>query len=88
MSVDLDNASVAFAIDLQLRDLDTLVASGEIDAAVAEVQRKQLQVDAGIDAVAFGATRRLAINMARAVEDDLALLARMTRSRQIDDATY
>lgn len=84
----MDNASARLAIALQLRDLDELEASGTVDKLVIRLQRQQLEIDSGFDAVTFEASRRLAVSMARAVEDDSALLARSTPLPQIDDATF
>ena len=84
----MDNASAQLAIALQLRDLDELEASGTVDKLVIRLQRQQLEIDSGFDAITFEASRRLAISMAKAVEDDSALLARSTILRQIDDATF
>ena len=84
----MDNASAQLAIALQLRDLDELEASSTVDIHVIRIQRQQLEIDSGFDAVAFEATRRLAISMAKAVEDDSLLLSQSTRLPQIDDATF
>ena len=86
--MDLDNWSAALAIALHLRDLDELEASGAIDPAISQIQRTQLQIDAGFDTVTFQASRRLAMSMARAFDQDFATLARMTRLRPVDDETY
>ena len=84
----MDNASAQLAIALQLRDLDELEALEAVDKTVIRIQRQQLEIDSGFDAVTFEASRRLALSMARAVEDDGALLARSMRLPQIDDATF
>ena len=84
----MDNASARLAIALQLRDLDELEASGTGDHLVIRLQRQQLEIDSGFDAVAFEASRRLAVSMAKAVEADAALLAREALLPQIDDATF
>ena len=84
----MDNASAQLAIALQLRDLDELETRGAVDKLVIRLQRQQLEVDSGFDAVTFEASRRLALSMAKAVEDDSALLARSTRLPQIDNATF
>ena len=84
----MDNASAQLAIALQLRDLDELEASGTVDNLVIRLQRQQLESDSGFDAITFEASRRLAVSMAKAVEDDSALLARSTILPQIDDATF
>ncbi len=84
----MDNASAQLAIALQLRDLDELEASGTVEKYVIHIQRQQLEIDSGFDTVSFEASRRLALSMAKAVEDDSLLLSRSTRLPQIDDATY
>ena len=84
----MDNASAQLAIALQLHDLDELEASGTVDKLVIRIQRQQLEVDSGFDAVTFEASRRLALSMAKAVEDDSAVLARSARLPILDDATY
>ena len=84
----MDNASAKLAIALQLRDLDELEALGTVDKFVIRLQRQQLEIDSGFDAVAFEASRRLALSMAKAVEDDSALLTRSTRLPPIDNATF
>ena len=84
----LDNASAQLEIALQLRDLDELEASGTADKALIGLQRHQLDFDSGFDAIGFEASRRLARSMARAVDDDSALLARMEPSSRLDNATY
>ena len=84
----LDNASAQLAIALQLRDLDGLEASGTVDKFLIGLQRQQLEFDSGFDAVGFEASRRLARSMARAVDDDSALLARMEPSPRLDNATF
>ena len=84
----IDNASAQLAIALQLRDLDELEASGTVDRLFIRMQRHQLEIDSGFDAVAFEASRRLAVSMAKAVEDDSTLLAPSMRLPQIDDATF
>ena len=84
----LDNASAQLAIALQLHDLDELEASGTVDKFLIGLQRQQLELDSGFDAVGFEASRRLARSMARAVDDDSALLARMEPSPRLDNATY
>ena len=84
----MDNASAKLAIALQLHDLDELEVSGAVDGFVVRLQRQQLEIDSGFDAVTFEASRRLALSMAKAVEDDSGLLNRLTRSTQIDKATF
>lgn len=84
----MDNASAQLAIALHLHDLDELEASGAVDKLVIRIQRQQLEVDSGFDAVTFEASRRLALSMAKAVEDDSAVLARSARLPVLDDATY
>ena len=84
----LDNASAQLAIALQLHDLDELEASGTVDKVLIGLQRQQLEFDSGFDAVGFEASRRLARSMARAVDDDSALLARMEPSPRLDNAIY
>ena len=84
----MDNASAQLAIALQLHDLNELEALGTVDKAVIHLQRQQLEIDSGFDEVTFEASWRLAVSMAKAVEDDSALLARSTPLQQIDDATY
>ena len=56
--MDLDSWSAALAIALRLRDLDELEASGAIDPAISQIQRTQLQIDAGFDTVTFQARLR------------------------------
>lgn len=85
---EMDNASAALAIALQLRDLDDLEANGSITKEIADIQRQQLRLDAGFDSVLFEASRRLATSMAKAVEMDGPMIARTTRTPQIDDETY
>ena len=84
----MDNASAQLAIALQLRDLDELEASGTVDKLVIHLQRQQLEIGSGFDAITFEASRRLAVSMAKAVEDDSALLTRSTLLPQIDDTTF
>ena len=84
----MDNASAQLAIALQLQDLNELEAQGVVENLVIRLQRQQLEVYSGFDAVTFEASRRLALSMAKAVEDDSALLARSTRLPQIDNATF
>ena len=84
----MDNESAKLAIALQLHDLDELEAQGTVDKLVIRIQRQQLEVDSGFDAVTFEASRRLALSMAKAVEDDSVLLNQLTRSPQIDKATF
>ena len=84
----MDNESAKLAIALQLHDLDELEAQKAVDKLVIRLQRQQLEVDSGFDAVTFEASRCLALSMAKAVEDDSALLARSTRLPQIDNATF
>ena len=84
----LDDASAQLAIALQLHDLDELEASGTADKVVIGLQRQQLEFDSGFDAIGFEASRRLARSMARAVNDDSTLLARMEPSPRLDNATY
>ena len=84
----MDNASAQLAIALQLRDLDELEASGTIDKVVIRLQRQQLEIDSGFDAITFEASRRLAVSMAKAVEKDSSLLAQSTPLPTIDDATF
>ena len=84
----MDNASAQLAIALQLHDLDELEGSGAVDTFVIRLQRQQLEVDLGFDAVSFEASRRLALSMAKAVGDDSALLAQSTRLPRIDNATF
>lgn len=84
----VDNASAQLAIALQLSDLDALEALGTVDKAVIRIQRQQLEIDSGFDAVTFEASRRLALSMAKAVEDDSALLAQSGQSPRIDNATF
>ena len=74
----MDNATAQLAIAFQLRDLDDLEASGSIDKVVADFQREQLRNDASFDAVAFETSRRLAISMAKAVEEDSQVVAELT----------
>ena len=87
-SSTLDNASAQLAVALQLHDLDELEASGTVDKVLIGLQRQQLEFDSGFDAIGFEASRRLARSMARAVDDDSALLARMEPSPRLDNATY
>lgn len=84
----IDNASAELAIALQLGDLDDLEASGNGDRVFIQLQRHQLVVDYKFDATIFEASRRLALSMAKAVEDDSALLAQSTRLSQIEYATF
>ena len=84
----MDNASAQLAIALQLRDLNELEVSGTVDNFVIRLQRQQLEIDSGFDAVTFEASRRLALSMAKAVQDDSVLLNQLTRSPQIDKATF
>lgn len=84
----MDNASAQLAIAMQLRDLNELEASGTVDKVVVRLQREQLEIDSGFDAITFEASRRLAISMAKAVEDDAASLRRSMPLPQIDDATF
>ena len=84
----LDNASAQLAIALQLHDLDELEAAGTADKLLIGLQRQQLELDSGFDAVGFEASRRLARSIARAVDDDSALLAPMEPSPRLDNATY
>ena len=84
----LDNASAQLAIALQLHDLDELEASGTVDEHVIRLQRQQLEIDSGFDAVTFEASRRLAISMAKAVKEDGAILARSMCGSRIDDETF
>ena len=84
----LDNASAQVAIALQIHDLDELEASGTADRLLIGLQRQQLEFDSGFDATGFEASRRLARSMARAVDEDSALLAPMEPSPRLDDATY
>ena len=84
----MDNASAQLAIALQLHDLNELETSGTLDQFVIHIQRQQLEIDSGFDAVTFEASRRLALSMAKAVEDEFALLAQSTRLSQIDDVTF
>ena len=84
----IDNESAKLAIALQLHDLDELEASGTVDGFVVRLQRQQLEIDSRFDAVTFEAGRRLALSMAKAVGDDSVLLNRLTRSPQIDNATF
>ena len=49
--MDLDSWSAALAIALRLRDLDELEAFGATDPAISQIQRTQLQIDAGFDTV-------------------------------------
>ena len=84
----IDNESAKLAIALQLHDLDELEVSGTVDKFVIRLQRQQLEIDSGFDAVTFEASRRLALSMAKAVQDDSALLNHWTRSPPIDRATF
>ena len=84
----MDNASAQLAIALQLQDLNELEVSGAVDKFVIRLQRQQLEIDSGFDAVTFEASRRLALSMAKAVKDDSVILNQLTRSRQIDRATF
>lgn len=84
----VDNSSAQLAIALQLSDLDALEALGTVDKAVIRIQRQQLEIDSGFDAVTFEASRRLALSMAKAVEDDSALLAQSGQSPRIDNTTF
>ena len=84
----MDNASAQLAIALQLQDLNELEARGAVDKLVIRLQRQQFEVDSGFDAITFEASRRIALSIAKAVEDDSALLARSTRLPQIDNATF
>ena len=84
----MDNASAQIAIALQLRDLDELESLGTIDQQVIHLQRQQLETDSGFDAVTFEASRRLALSMAKAVEEDSLLLAQSTNLPPIDDTTF
>lgn len=84
----MDDASAQLAIALQLHDLDELEASGTADKLVICLQREQLKIDAGFDASTFEASRRLALSIANAVNDDATLLAQSTPLPQIDNATF
>lgn len=84
----MDNQTATLAIALQLHDLDQLEQSGDLEKAVIDIQRQQLEIDSGFDNVAFEASRRLALSMAKAIEDDSAILAETTRLPQLDDATF
>lgn len=84
----MDNASAQLAIALQLHDLDELEASGTVDKLAIRLQRQQLKIDSGFDAVTFEVSRRLAVSMAKAVEGDSGLLARSMPLPQIDDKTF
>lgn len=84
----MDNASAQLAIALQLHDLDALEALGTVDKTVIRIQRQQLEIDSGFDAVTFETSRRLALSMAKAVEDDSALLAQSGHLPRIDKATF
>ena len=84
----MDNESAKLAIALQLHDLDELEVLGTVDKFVVRLQRQQLEIDSGFDAVTFEASRRLALSMAKAVKDDSVLLNQLTRSPQIDRATF
>ena len=84
----LDNASAQLAIALQLHDLDELEAAGTVDKGLIGLQRQQLELDFGFDAIGFEASRRLARSIARAVDDDSALLAPMDPSPRLDTVNY
>lgn len=84
----MDNASAQLAIALQLHDLDELEASSTVAKYVIRLQRQQLEIDSGFDAITFEASRRFALSMAKAVEDDSPILARSTPFPQIDDVTF
>ena len=84
----MDNASAQLAIALQLHDLNELEAVGTLDKSVIRLQRQQLEIDSGFDAVSFEASRRMALSMAKAVVNDAALLTRLVPSPQIDRATF
>ena len=84
----MDNASAQLAIALLLHDLDELETLGTIDEQVIRLQRQQLEIDSGFDAVTFESSRRLALSMARAVEADSVLLAQSTHLPPIDNATF
>lgn len=51
----MDNASAKLAVALQVHDLDALETLGTVDKAVIRIQRQQLEVDCGFDAVTFEA---------------------------------
>lgn len=84
----MDNDSARLIIALQKEDLAQLEALGNFDKAVIDAQREQLEIDSRFDNVAFESSRRLAISMSRAVQEDSAVLARTTRVRQPDDASF
>lgn len=84
----LDNASAQLAIALQLRDLDELEASGTIDEVFIRLQRQQLEIDSGFDVVSFESSRRLALSMAKAVEEDSEVLRWSMGLPRIDDADF
>ena len=84
----MDNTSAQLAIALQLHDLNELEAAGTLDVSVIRLQRQQLEIDSGFDAVTFEASRRLTLSIAKAVEDDSAFLTQLAPSRQIDRATF
>ena len=84
----MDNASAQLAIAFQLRDLDELETLGTVDEEIIRLQRQQLEIDSGFDAVTFEASRRLALSIAKAVEEDSSLLAQSTNLPPIDDGTF
>lgn len=84
----MDNQTATLAIALQLHDLDQLEQSEGLEKAVIDIQRQQLEIDSGFDNVAFEASRRLALSMAKAIEDDSAVLAENTRLPYLDNATF
>ena len=84
----MDNATAEAIIAIQLKDLDDLEASGGISNEIADYQRHQLQVDAQFDQVAFDASQRLAISIAKVVEKDSDLLASTTETEPLDDAIF
>ena len=84
----MDNVTPVAIIAIQLQDLDELEASGDISTELANYQRDQLQSDALFDQASFDASLRLATSMAKAVEQDSDLLASMSTTGSLDDATF
>ena len=89
-----DNASGRLAIELQIQDLDNLVASRQLDnsqqmdATVAETQRQELHFSLAQYDPTFQADRRLAASIANAVEQDASIISRVTHDPPMDDDTY
>ena len=84
----MDNASASQAIAIKLDDLHEAESNGEISPEIAEIQRQQLYLDTDFDFELFQSSKRMAISMAKAVEDDGQFIARTSRQPQIDDVMY